>query len=434
MPQGKVTLPHVGTVVAKTEFKCPYPPPSDCYYKLPVYYDLPKHYALQVIVEMEAEPRVPELLFACYSKESTVISRVKFDNELWMLAKTEVKNMLSLIKEKKMSKKRTALARDLLPKKIKEFLDNCVEVLIEVPSVTDESIETSTLPESNPHYSPYIFPTSLHHDIQQAGIKDLIECVGQLKDAINLWYQLSRRKAKELFVCLLSSAKRAYDSEMPLFFPIFYGAKGKTFSNCKKRRVYDMVMDACMEQNVDVLATSFDGECFSLLTEDKEGNPLTLINLQHKVFDQVRKLDKRQIIKDIILRSKTTGKEKEKLKEMNETYLKSGKIFVSSVVLPKKPYIELHKAIAVNLKMKENARKRSANNGNDSTLGSESSSSTESKVDSSGFFSAENDAGNSSRTSKSDSGAHSKSASDSAAKGNKRAKSNEEQTATEQPK
>ena len=140
---------------------------------------------------------------------------------------------------------------------------------------------------------------------------------------------------------------------MPLFFPIFYRKKGKTFSNCKKWRVHDIVMDACMEQNVDVLATSFDGECFSLLTEDKEGNPLTLTHLQHKVFDQVRKLDKRQIIKDIILHSKTTGKEKEKLKEINETYLESGKVFVSSVVLPKKPYTELHKAIAVNLTMKE---------------------------------------------------------------------------------
>ena len=63
-------------VVAKTEFKCPYLPPNNCYYKSPVYYDLPKHYALQVIAEMEAEPRVPQLLFACYSKESTVIGRV----------------------------------------------------------------------------------------------------------------------------------------------------------------------------------------------------------------------------------------------------------------------------------------------------------------------------------------------------------------------
>ena len=60
-------------VVAKTEFKCPYPP-AEGSYKLPVYYDLPKHYALQVIVEMEAEPKVPQLLFACYSKESTVLA------------------------------------------------------------------------------------------------------------------------------------------------------------------------------------------------------------------------------------------------------------------------------------------------------------------------------------------------------------------------
>ena len=125
-------------VVAETEFKCPYPP-AEGSYKLPVFYDLPKHYALQVIVEMEAEPKVPQLLFACYSKESTVVSRVSFNNDLWLSAKIEVKNLLQLLKQNKVPNRRTLFSKEIIPKKISEFLDNCVELLIEVPSVADHS-------------------------------------------------------------------------------------------------------------------------------------------------------------------------------------------------------------------------------------------------------------------------------------------------------
>ena len=119
-------------------------------------------------------------------------------------------------------------------------------------------------------------------------IKDLSDCASQLHDAIHSGYELSRLKANKLLVCLLPSANRMYDPELPLHLPVFYGIKGKTFSNQEKRRLYDNVMDECMKHKVDLLTTSFDGECFSLINEDLNGNPLTIIQLQHKVFAEVK--------------------------------------------------------------------------------------------------------------------------------------------------
>ena len=221
----------------------------------------------------------------------------------------EVKNLLQLLKQNKVPNRRTLFSKEIIPKKISEFLDNCVELLIEVPSVADHSQHCKEVIK-NPttsHFkeSPCLLP-SLCNDIVHPifTLKDLKECAASLKDVICRGYHLSRRKAKELFVCLLSSANRLYNPELPLYFSIFYGKKGKTFSSEEKRQVYDTVMDACVERDINVLATSFDGECFSLITEDNEGNPLTVIQLQHQVFSEVKKLDKKQIVRNIVQHSR----------------------------------------------------------------------------------------------------------------------------------
>ena len=112
-------------------------------------------------------------------------------------------------------------------------------------------------------------------------------------------------------------------------------------------------MDARVERNINVLATSFDGECFTLITEDKEGNPLTVIQLQHQVFSEVKKLDKKQIVRNIVQHSRAAVT-KEKLSVYNESYLRTGKVIVEAgLVLPKRPYIELRKAIAENQTAKD---------------------------------------------------------------------------------
>ncbi len=228
-------------VLSKVEIKCPYPDP-DNNFKLPIYYDVPRCYALQLIVEMEAEPRCNSLIFACYTKDSTVISRVKFDNELWLLVKIEIKCLLQKIKENKIPTQRSLIARDSLPTKIKEFLDSCVEILIEVPSVED--LDNGMDNPTNNDQSPYLFPKMKDGLVVAKNVFHLESCVNNMRNAFQIGYELSRLKAKELYVALLSSTDRNYDPERPLFYPVFYGLKGSTFSKRERRLVYDTIMDA----------------------------------------------------------------------------------------------------------------------------------------------------------------------------------------------
>ena len=219
----------------KTEFKCPYPQPENIH-MLRVFYDIPKYYALQLIVEMEAEPHVEELVFACYSPESTVISRVTFDNTLWILAKIEIKNLLQMLAQGKVPTQRTLFAKEQLPKRMVEFLDNCVELMIEVPSVRNypEDFDAPVNNRSVDESMPYNIPLEPNDPVQPVSTADLWTIAEKFEEVIQKGYDICRLKAKELFVCLLSSAKRSYDPEKPSCFPIFYGLKARHSPNVKK--------------------------------------------------------------------------------------------------------------------------------------------------------------------------------------------------------
>ncbi|MEW8543590.1 MAG: YqaJ viral recombinase family protein, partial [Candidatus Thiodiazotropha sp.] len=63
------------------EIKCPYPDPNNPR-KLPVFYELPKYYVVQVMLEMKVL-NVDKLLLVCYSAKTTVVSVVDFSKDLW---------------------------------------------------------------------------------------------------------------------------------------------------------------------------------------------------------------------------------------------------------------------------------------------------------------------------------------------------------------
>lgn len=338
-------------VTAKVEIKCPYPP-AEGMYKLPVYYDVPRYYALQLIVEMEAEPKVPEILFACYSPQSTVLSKVKFNNDLWLSTKIEIKNLLTMISEGTIPKQRTLFAKDVLPQKIQQFLETNVEVLMEIPSVKDTEEGTCFSIDVHNENTPYIIPKEMNDELFKLDGYQLKQFANQFGVVLEKGYEISRLKAKELFVCLLAPATRTYHPEKPSCFPVFYGLKGKTFSRTEKRRLYDTVMDACSEHEIDILATSFDGECVSLITENEDGDPLTLIQLQHDVYESTRKVGKQEIVREIVNISKTVLTDEIK-KRLREKYHESGKIMLEGLPLPKSPCVELRKAIAENEKGKK---------------------------------------------------------------------------------
>lgn len=308
---------------------------------------------------MKAEPQCTEVLLACYSKESTVISKISFDNQLWTAAQDEVKVLLERVQANKVPTQRTVMSREVLPKEIDLFLENCVELIIEVPSVRAADIKKQRNSWSL-NGMPYEFPliTSTDMIFRNKSIGDVMSTVDAAKEAINQGYNLCRLKAKELYVAVISNAKRKYDPQSPLWFPVFYGCKGGSFSREEKRRTYDTIMDACIENNIQILSTAFDGECFSLLTQDKDSNPLTLIQLQHKVFEEVKALDKREILKQIEAASRFM----EDATKLQAKYLSSGKVELVGPSLPKNARVSFEKASNAAKKVRSKAKSNNKNN------------------------------------------------------------------------
>ena len=111
-------------------------------------------------------------------------------------------------------------------------------------------------------------------------------------------------------------------------------------------------MNACDAHGIDILATSFDGECYSLIVEDSNEKPLTLLQLQSHVFEKSKKLSKNEIIQAIVSKAKKAMKD-EDIAEKNIEFLKTGKIVVDGPPLVKYLNEDLRRAIAERGKTKK---------------------------------------------------------------------------------
>ena len=83
------------------EFKCPTPGK----YKLPVHYEIPTYYVCQLLAEMAAL-KVRDLIFVSYSKESSTLFKVTFDEDLWSEINNESQTLYLCHKPKRRPKNR----------------------------------------------------------------------------------------------------------------------------------------------------------------------------------------------------------------------------------------------------------------------------------------------------------------------------------------
>ena len=348
----------VDEVITKVEVKCPFPPSPESY-KLPVYYELPKYYALHVLAEMEAEPSTSECLFACYSEQSTVVMIIHFESEIWSIVREEAKQLVTQLKQGKFPRHKTEINRDVLPAKIRDFVDRNVQVLVEVPSVKSINDDTKSCDDTcqkADDKNPFVFPSIVN--CKYTGVprvKELSTCFMNIKEMFSEAYNLCRSKAQELFVCHVSDVDLSGNIEEPMSLPICYGFKPKSFCADEKRMTYDTVMNALVvNKQVDIICTCFDGEFFSLITTDKNNNPLTVFGLQKRLWGRVAKLSKANIIQLIIEMSRVNEADVP-LHEYVRRGNSSHSVIVEGVKMP-------HGSKEDYLKAKKEADKRKAGN------------------------------------------------------------------------
>lgn len=264
------------------EIKCPLQ--NDIDFKLPVQYELPSYYVLQILAEMKAHS-CSKALFVSHSPESTVIHLVENDTQLWAKVEEEVCGMYSTASPK--ARVRVSDNLKEIRTGIKSFIKTNVTIIGEFPSLTMMDVErlNDASPSSPFLFSPYVDET------QGDEIQDLHQQSLALVEHAHL---LARRKASEVLAFVLSDTDREYNPEMHHQLPVAYAMKGYSLPGNVVRDMCDEVKQSCHEKGINVICESYDGQWASLVVKDAEGKPLNRLELQKQVWRESDKMTKAQ--------------------------------------------------------------------------------------------------------------------------------------------
>ena len=112
-------------------------------------------------------------------------------------------------------------------------------------------------------------------------------------------HQLARKKAAEVMVWVLSNKDRYWSAEIPNSVPIAYGLKDYKFSSQSLRNACDYILSECRKIGIQMPLLAFDGQWYSLMVRDGSGNPLTILQLQKDIWNEVLKLKKKDLVNAI---------------------------------------------------------------------------------------------------------------------------------------
>ena len=113
-------------------------------------------------------------------------------------------------------------------------------------------------------------------------------------------FELSRKKATEILMFLLSTSDREKSANGIEQTPIAYAMKGSSLSTNVMRNLIEKVLDECKERNVSILCECCDGQWWKNVFCDIDGNPLTRMQYQKQVWNEVLQIKKNEIINYLI--------------------------------------------------------------------------------------------------------------------------------------
>jgi hypothetical protein len=269
------------------EIKCP-APRSDISFKTRLHYSLPKYYVPQVLSEMYAL-NVDKLLYVCFTSESTTVQIVQFCQELWSCICSEL-DIYTCSPLKRPTRRSHNIAA--IQTKIDKFVRENVSFLCEVQSVT--GIECDIKPIGifcfHPPRQPYKDSISI-----QFTQTLLHECEQRIGSA----YNLTRTRASEFLGFMISDLDRQYREEEMHAVPIAYGLKGYSLPNSVMRDIMEYVLLECSKRGLYTPICSFDGQWYKMTVRDRSENPLTMLQLEKKVWEMVKKIPKNDLLKEM---------------------------------------------------------------------------------------------------------------------------------------
>ncbi|KAI8490370.1 hypothetical protein Bbelb_316380 [Branchiostoma belcheri] len=264
------------STVCAVEIKCPYT--ADVHDKIP------HRYLSQLHAEMAAL-QCPALLYLSCKEDCTNVFKVTADTELWQdmwnAAVTQYGGS-NPVKPSHLTPESKSL-KEMLKEKAKT-----VEFLGEFPSVTAvREPQLSSASVSGPVR------------VNMLALEELSTLLLSVERLINEHYQLNRKKASEVVVQIVGNLDREWSMELTHGFPTNYFLKGYSLNSAVMRDIVEENHQKCHDIGIHIPCRSFDGQWRQLLVRDKNGNPLTLLQLQKDVWKEVCSQKKKALVEDL---------------------------------------------------------------------------------------------------------------------------------------
>ena len=112
-------------------------------------------------------------------------------------------------------------------------------------------------------------------------------------------YNITRTRASEFLGFMISDVDRNYREEELYSIPIAYAMKGYSLSNQVMRNMMEFVLAECVKRGLYTPVCCFDGQWYKMTVRDGNDSPLTLLQLQKQTWNAVKKIDKKEILREI---------------------------------------------------------------------------------------------------------------------------------------
>ena len=244
-----------------------------------VYYKIPWYYVTQILAEMAAY-NTNDLLFTCWSPHSTVAMIAKYDDSLFQACVSELNDVLGGENVKRPTRTRTNVLE--LKQRIKEYTETSVEFIAEFPSVyASNTADTKPMTEES---------------LQVVTLENISRVSRWLSKWLTNSYELSRKMATEILVFMINDTDRSFKLEISNAHPIAYAMKGPSMNVDTFRKMTDTLITECEKNGLAIVAISTDGQWHNYGVRDKDGHPLTLIQLQKDVWKEAKGQTKAQLL------------------------------------------------------------------------------------------------------------------------------------------
>lgn len=294
---GEDKCPHAATHFGDgekmaVEIKCSFP--KEGLPHMP-YHKIPQRYVTQCLAEMFAL-ECKSLLFVCWTPISTSLFLVHFDTNLW-------KRMYSLAcnlyggKECKRPEKANPESKEIA-NLLSKYIDEKTQLLAVIPSVTGVEGDLHAGEIQSP-YRPC--PDLVMSNPDATEILDETKCCAEeAKQVFTDSHNCLRNPAQEVMVWMLNDKDRLQKQDVPNSVPVCYHMKGRKFDMEIARNLVDTVRDELHKRNIDVLSEVYDGQFHPIIVKDRQGNPLTRLQLYKQSWNAACSMNKDHLINKMI--------------------------------------------------------------------------------------------------------------------------------------